>query len=231
MSIENIKMAMEECKRNTTILPRHKSVKMRVLNTLVEKYNYEQKYKQQVLKYQMLGECLENLTNGQFKLDSNINITEMSLRNYINESEDCKKLQIQNPSEIDYEELYEKTNNEAIKTAIRLYREMEEIVKLEDISADILAYGLIDVCGINNILRKKIKAIVKPNGPGTPDFKEKTDEEYEKGHIMSLEILESYKDILGQEIFELTKEMIGEIFDNYMNGHKEIELVRNGNQR
>jgi len=212
-----------------------KNRRLCILTTALQTANKEQSYTKYINKYKNQGLKLEQITKEQFKLSSNIILTEVKLRDYLINSYIGKYLKVKGIKVCSFEEVLAHANmiaeadpnfkKEEVELAINLYMTLEQIGKIEREIIDTIANGLCDILGINTIFEdRKILVVNEKTNELKIKSQERTYDEFEVNHNNALNIIKNYKEKLGEQEYKYAVLMINKVFEYYKNGNKEIKL-------
>lgn len=235
MNASQISNQIEICNSDATLTRQQKNLKLCILTTALQTANRELLYNQYVRKYKSQGFQLQQLTNEQFMLSSNIIITEVKLRDYLKNSYIGTYLKVKGIKASSFEEVLAhanmiaeadpKFNKEEVELAINLYMTLEQIGKIEREVIDTIANGLCEILGFDTILEdRKILVINETTNEAKIKSQERTYDEFETNHNNALNTIKKYKETLGEQEYKYAVSMINKVFEYYKNGNKEIKL-------
>lgn len=180
---------------------------------IAEKKNYDSRYHNLMYSFVMKAYELVDLSEGVYQIEHTIKLNQISLKDYILNSEVCLMLKNNNISNYSIEELkkyleqYEYQNLANVKPykiAIELYEKLDEIEQIEN---DQISYEL-DSLSIYLADISKIKDINK--------------EEYSNLYNnLIIQVKSKYaQNTFQEEIIEI----LNDIFNYYVHGNKDIEM-------
>ena len=187
-----------------------------ILEIFTEKQNYDEKYNNLMLSFILKVHELVELSNDLYQLENTIRLNQISLKDYILNSEICKSLKNSNISNysIDDLKLYmtKYDNQENIKSyqlALELYERLEEIEYVESAKINY------EIDRMSNILENisTIKAV------------EKSKYQYlYKDLINQLRIKYLNNNLIDDKINNYAVQILNDIFNYYLYGNKEIPV-------
>lgn len=194
------------------------NIKDKILEIFVEKQKYDEKYHNLILNFLNKAYELVDLSKDMYQIEHTIKLNEISLKDYILNSEMCKSLKfnhISNYSIYDLKEfmkVYEKQNKSDIgsyKLALELFEKLEEIKKIERSKIDY------EVNNLSNIL-EDIKIILSIN-------KDKYQDLY---YSILKQIKLKYLDcgLIDDKINNYILQILNDIFNFYINGYSDIPI-------
>lgn len=182
-------------------------------NIIAEKKNYDVRYHSLVSDFLMKAYELVDLSEGIYQIEHSIKLNQISLKDYVLNSDMCTLLKNNNINNYSIDELkkyleqYEYqslANVNSYKLAIELYEQLDEIEQMEN---EQINYELDSLSGYLEKF-KEIKTINK--------------EEYSNLYNY---LMEQVKEKYNQNIFrEDIVIMINDIFNYYLYGNKNIEF-------
>lgn len=229
-----IQKEIEMCRIMDGLTNKQRNIRLNIFNTAMKKANRDQMYNALAEKYKVLGTKLEELTNQQFVLDSNIVITESRIRNYLANSKLATYLKNKNITSCTFEnlkahnnilvELDNTYNPEIIEIAIEFYENLENLAKVERKEIEDISFGLVFTVGFDVMSQDEKTLIITNTNQAKIESKEKDIPTFEKNHITALQRLEDKRNEIGEQAYNYAVEMINEVFEYYKNGNKEIAL-------
>ena len=194
-----------------------KNIKDEILEIFTEKQNYDEKYNSLMFDFLTKAYELVKLSEDLYQVENTIKLNQISLKDYILNSEICnflKKNNFNNYSIEDLKEYMQKCENQNIsniasyKLALELYEKLEEIKNIENLKIDyeISQMGnLLD--NINNV--KNID-------------KDKYQELY-KDLLQQVKVKYLDNNLIDNKLNEYLVQILNDIFNYYLYGNKEIK--------
>ena len=220
----DIKKITEELNRclETEMTDVQKYHRATILSAALRKANRDQLYEKYKMRVKEQGKKLEEQTSGSFKLDKNIVTTEMSLRNYIVNSNVADFLVKKGMSECTFDELYasSKEFDANVVRAIQLYQSIEKLGNIERDAITTLAIDLSEIFGYQIMSEGQHKFVISKQGKVKIITEEKTLEQYIDDEKRVFEMISKLK--LGEVVNDYVCELVHQIFDYYKDGNKEI---------
>lgn len=235
MDLEQIKKDIIECNNNNALNNEAKIVRLKILQTAIEKLNHDKKYKDNMAKFIEDGQELTLLSDNVYQIEESIELNKISLKGYILESDLCKDLEEQGVENYTLNDLkiyldkYKANgiNMLEIEKAISLYENIENIESLENEGINSLARNLGDIFG-KKLLSKYNETIeTKNDGEIIINHISKTREQYENDQKKVLEKIDELyvsDGILDRNAKQYATEMVNQVFNYYKNGNKKIEF-------
>ena len=195
-----------------------KNIKDEILEIFTEKQNYDEKYNSLMFDFLTKAYELVELSEDLYQVENTIKLNQISLKDYILNSEICnflKKNNFNNYSIEDLKEYMQKCENQNIsniasyKLALELYEKLEEIKNIENlkINYEISQMGnLLD--NINNV--KNID-------------KDKYQELY-KDLLQQVKVKYLDNNLIDNKLNEYLVQILNDIFNYYLYGNKKIPL-------
>ena len=195
-----------------------KNIKDEILEIFTEKQNYDEKYNSLMFDFLTKAYELVELSEDLYQVENTIKLNQISLKDYILNSEICnflKKNNFNNYSIEDLKEYMQKCENQNIsniasyKLALELYEKLEEIKNIENLKIDyeISQMGnLLD--NINNV--KNID-------------KDKYQELY-KDLMQQVKVKYLDNNLIDNKLNEYLVQILNDIFNYYLYGNKKIPL-------
>ena len=195
-----------------------KNIKDEILEIFTEKQNYDEKYNSLMFDFLTKPYELVELSEDLYQVENTIKLNQISLKDYILNSEICnflKKNNFNNYSIEDLKEYMQKCENQNIsniasyKLALELYEKLEEIKNIENLKIDyeISQMGnLLD--NINNV--KNID-------------KDKYQELY-KDLLQQVKVKYLDNNLIDNKLNEYLVQILNDIFNYYLYGNKKIPL-------
>lgn len=195
-----------------------KNIKDEILEIFTEKQNYDEKYNSLMFDFLTKAYELVELSEDLYQVENTIKLNQISLKDYILNSEICnflKKNNFNNYSIEDLKEYMQKCENQNIsniasyKLALELYEKLEEIKNIENLKIDyeISQMGnLLD--NINNV--KNID-------------KDKYQELY-KDLLQQVKVKYLDSNLIDNKLNEYLVQILNDIFNYYLYGNKKIPL-------
>ncbi len=195
-----------------------KNIKDEILEIFTEKQNYDEKYNSLMFDFLTKAYELVELSEDLYQVENTIKLNQISLKDYILNSEICnflKKNNFNNYSIEDLKEYMQKCENQNIsniasyKLALELYEKLEEIKNIENLKIDyeISQMGnLLD--NINNV--KNID-------------KDKYQELY-KDILQQVKVKYLDNNLIDNKLNEYLVQILNDIFNYYLYGNKKIPL-------
>lgn len=195
-----------------------KNIKDEILEIFTEKQNYDEKYNSLMFDFLTKAYELVELSEDLYQVENTIKLNQISLKDYILNSEICnflKKNNFNNYSIEDLKEYMQKCENQNIsniasyKLALELYEKLEEIKNIENLKIDyeISQMGkLLD--NINNV--KNID-------------KDKYQELY-KDLLQQVKVKYLDNNLIDNKLNEYLVQILNDIFNYYLYGNKKIPL-------
>lgn len=195
-----------------------KNIKDEILEIFTEKQNYDEKYNSLMFDFLTKAYELVELSEDLYQVENTIKLNQISLKDYILNSEICnflKKKNFNNYSIEDLKEYMQKCENQNIsniasyKLALELYEKLEEIKNIENlkINYEISQMGnLLD--NINNV--KNID-------------KDKYQELY-KDLLQQVKVKYLDNNLIDNKLNEYLVQILNDIFNYYLYGNKKIPL-------
>ncbi len=195
-----------------------KNIKDEILEIFTEKQNYDEKYNSLMFDFLTKAYELVELSEDLYQVENTIKLNQISLKDYILNSEICnflKKNNFNNYSIEDLKEYMQKCENQNIsniasyKLALELYEKLEEIKNIENLKIDyeISQMGnLLD--NINNV--KNID-------------KDKYQELY-KDLLQQVKVKYLDNNLIDNKLNEYLVQILNDIFNYYLYGNKKNPL-------
>lgn len=192
------------------------NINSEIIKIFNKREELENKYNKLMNEFKTKANYLVELSLDLYQIEHTIRLNQISLKDYILNSEICIFLKENNYSNYSIDELkkyfdkYEDNNNEidSYRLALSLYEKLDEIKELED--------GIIklELDGLNNIF-KNIYSIKKIE-------KDKYEELYNN---LVIELKDLFNNnLIDKEIYNNILIMFNDIFNYYLKGNKEIDL-------
>ena len=193
-----------------------KNIKDEILEIFTEKQNYDEKYNSLMFDFLTKAYELVELSEDLYQVENTIKLNQISLKDYILNSEICnflKKNNFNNYSIEDLKEYMQKCENQNIsniasyKLALELYEKLEEIKNIENLKIDyeISQMGnLLD--NINNV--KNID-------------KDKYQELY-KDLLQQVKVKYLDNNLIDNKLNEYLVQILNDIFNYYLYGNKKM---------
>lgn len=192
------------------------NINSEIIKIFNKREELENKYNLLMNEFKTKANYLVELSLDLYQIEHTIRLNQISLKDYILNSEICIFLKENNYSNYSIDELkkyfdkYEDNNNEidSYRLALSLYEKLDEIKELED--------GIIklELDGLNNIFKNiySIKNIEK----------DKYEELYNN---LVIELKDLFNNnLIDKEIYNNILIMFNDIFNYYLKGNKEIDL-------
>lgn len=192
------------------------NINSEIIKIFNKREELENKYNLLMSEFKTKANYLVELSLDLYQIEHTIRLNQISLKDYILNSEICIFLKENNYSNYSIDELkkyfdkYEDNNNEidSYRLALSLYEKLDEIKELED--------GIIklELDGLNNIFKNiySIKNIEK----------DKYEELYNN---LVIELKDLFNNnLIDKEIYNNILIMFNDIFNYYLKGNKEIDL-------
>lgn len=189
-----------------------------ILEICTEKQKYDKEYNDLMDSFVTKAYELVDLSEDLYQVEHTIKLNQISLKDYILNSEMCNFLKnnnINNYSIDDLKRFMEKYENQSIsditsyKLALELYEQLDKIKDIEDSKIDY------EINSMSNILEdiNNIKSIDK----------EKLHDLY---NTLWQEIKEKYLDnsFIDEKIYKYIIQILNDIFNYYLYGNKEIPI-------
>ena len=192
-----------------------------ILSAALRKANSDQLYEKYKLRVKEQGKYLEEHTNKEFELNSNIVTTEMNLRRYIINSNVANFLTNKKIQECTFDELYasSKDFDANVVRAVQLYQSIEKLGNIEREAITTLAIDLSEIFGYQIMSEGQHKIVMNKEKVKIVS-EEKPLEQYVEDEKRVLEMISKLK--LGDVVSTYACELVHQIFDYYKNGNKEI---------
>lgn len=196
-----------------------KNIGIEVLEIFTEKQRYDEKYNSLMFSFVTKAYELVELSGGLYQVEHTIKLNQISLKDYILNSDICiflKKNNISNYSISDlkaYMKKYENSNISditATKLALDLYERLEEISKIETAEIEY------EINRIGNILEGI-------NSLGTID-KNKYQDLY-NNLLKQVKVKYLDNNLIDDNLNNYIIQILNDIFSFYLYGNKEIHLV------
>ncbi len=187
-----------------------------ILEIFTEKQNYDEKYSNLMLSFILKAHELVELSNDLYQLENTIRLNQISLKDYILNSEICKSLKNSNINNYSIDDLKsymtKYDNQENIKSyqlALELYERLEEIEYVESAKINY------EIDRMSNILEviSTIKAIEKSKY-----------QNLYKDLINQLRIKYLNNNLIDDKINNYAVQILNDIFNYYLYGNKEIPV-------
>ena len=192
------------------------NINSEIIKIFNKREELENKYNLLMNEFKTKANYLVELSLDLYQIEHTIRLNQISLKDYILNSEICIFLKENNYSNYSIDELkkyfdkYEDNNNEidSYRLALSLYEKLDEIKELED--------GIIklELDGLNNIFKNiySIKNIEK----------DKYEELYNN---LVIELKDLFNNnLIDKEIYNNILIMFNDIFNYYLKGNKKIDL-------
>lgn len=187
-----------------------------ILEIFTEKQNYDEKYNNLMLSFILKAHELVELSNDLYQLENTIRLNQISLKDYILNSEICKSLKNSNINNYSIDDLKsymtKYDNQENIKSyqlALELYERLEEIEYVESAKINY------EIDRMSNILENisTIKAV------------EKSKYQYLYNNLINqLRIKYLNNNLIDDKINNYAVQILNDIFNYYLYGNKEIPV-------
>ena len=187
-----------------------------ILEIFTEKQNYDEKYNNLMLSFILKAHELVELSNDLYQLENTIRLNQISLKNYILNSEICKSLKNSNINNYSIDDLKsymtKYDNQENIKSyqlALELYERLEKIEYVESAKINY------EIDRMSNILENisTIKAV------------EKSKYQYLYNDLINqLRVKYLNNNLIDDKINNYAVQILNDIFNYYLYGNKEIPV-------
>ena len=193
-----------------------KNIKDEILEIFTEKQNYDEKYNNLMFSFVTKAYELVDLSQDLYQLEHTIKLNQISLKDYILNSEICSFLKNNNINNYSIEDLrefmkkYEIQNISDItsyKLALELYEKLDEIKSIENAKIDYeinrMSNILEDISNVENIDKDKYQDLYN--------------------HLLE-QIKVNYLDnnLIDDKINNYVVQILNDIFNYYLYGNKEI---------
>ena len=195
-----------------------KNIKDEILEIFTEKQNYDEKYNSLMFDFLTKAYELVELSEDLYQVENTIKLNQISLKDYILNSEICnflKKNNFNNYSIEDLKEYMQKCENQNIsniasyKLALELYEKLEEIKNIENlkINYEISQMGnlLDNIHNVKNIDKDKYQELYK-------DLLQQVKVKYLDNNL------------IDNKLNEYLVQILNDIFNYYLYGNKKIPL-------
>ena len=195
-----------------------KNIKNEILEIFTEKQNYDEKYNSLMFDFLTKAYELVELSEDLYQVENTIKLNQISLKDYILNSEICnflKKNNFNNYSIEDLKEYMQKCENQNIsniasyKLALELYEKLEEIKNIENlkINYEISQMGnlLDNIHNVKNIDKDKYQELYK-------DLLQQVKVKYLDNNL------------IDNKLNEYLVQILNDIFNYYLYGNKKIPL-------
>ena len=195
-----------------------KNIKDEILEIFTEKQNYDEKYNSLMFDFLTKAYELVELSEDLYQVENTIKLNQISLKDYILNSEICnflKKNNFNNYSIEDLKEYMQKCENQNIsniasyKLALELYEKLEEIKNIENLKIDyeISQMGnlLDNINNVKNIDKDKYQGLYK--------------DLLQQGKVRYLD-----NNLIDNKLNEYLVQILNDIFNYYLYGNKKIPL-------
>lgn len=194
------------------------NIGVEILEIFTEKQNYDEKYNNLMFSFVTKAYELVDLSQDLYQLEHTIKLNQISLKDYILNSEICSFLKnndINNYSIEDLREFMKKYEIQNIsditsyKLALELYEKLDEIKSIENAKIDYeinrMSNILEDISNVENIDKDKYQDLYN--------------------HLLE-RIKEKYLDnnLIDDKINDYVIQMLNDIFNYYLYGNKEIPI-------
>lgn len=194
------------------------NIGVEILEIFTEKQNYDEKYNNLMLSFVTKAYELVDLSQDLYQLEHTIKLNQISLKDYILNSEICSFLKnnnINNYSIEDLKEFMQKYENQNIsditpcKLALELYEKLDEIKNIENAKIDYeinrMSNILEDISNIENIDKDKYQDLY---------------------NRLLEQIKVKYLDnnLIDDKINNYVVQILNDIFNYYLYGNKEIPV-------
>lgn len=194
------------------------NIGVEILEIFTEKQNFDEKYNNLMFTFVTKAYELVDLSDDLYQVEHTIKLNEISLKDYILNSEICNSLKNNNISNYSIEDLkefmkvYENQNISDIssyKLALELFEKLEEIKEMEKSKIDY------EINRMSNIL-ENIKDVLNLN-------KDKYQDLY---YSLLKQIKSKYLDnnLIDDKMNNYIVQILNDIFNYYLYGNKEIPL-------
>ena len=195
-----------------------KNIKDEILEIFTEKQNYDEKYNSLMFDFLTKAYELVDLSQDLYQLEHTIKLNQISLKDYILNSEICSFLKNNNINNYSIEDLrefmkkYEIQNISDItsyKLALELYEKLDEIKSIENAKIDYeinrMSNILEDISNVENIDKDKYQDLYN--------------------HLLE-QIKVNYLDnnLIDDKINNYVVQILNDIFNYYLYGNKEIPV-------
>ena len=195
-----------------------KNIKDEILEIFTEKQNYDEKYNSLMFDFLTKAYELVELSEDLYQVENTIKLNQISLKDYILNSEIWKKKKKNNFNNYSIEDLrefmkkYEIQNISDItsyKLALELYEKLDEIKSIENAKIDYeinrMSNILEDISNVENIDKDKYQDLYN--------------------HLLE-QIKVNYLDnnLIDDKINDYVIQMLNDIFNYYLYGNKEIPI-------
>ena len=195
-----------------------KNIKDEILEIFTEKQNYDEKYNNLMFSFVTKAYELVDLSQDLYQLEHTIKLNQISLKDYILNSEICSFLKNNNINNYSIEDLrefmkkYEIQNISDItsyKLALELYEKLDEIKSIENAKIDYeinrMSNILEDISNVENIDKDKYQDLYN--------------------HLLE-QIKVNYLDnnLIDDKINNYVVQILNDIFNYYLYGNKEIPV-------
>ena len=195
-----------------------KNIKDEILEIFTEKQNYDEKYNSLMFDFLTKAYELVELSEDLYQVENTIKLNQISLKDYILNSEICnflKKNNFNNYPIEDLKEYMQKCENQNIsniasyKLALELYEKLEEIKNIENlkINYEISQMGnlLDNIHNVKNIDKDKYQELYK-------DLLQQVKVKYLDNNL------------IDNKLNEYLVQILNDIFNYYLYGNKKIPL-------
>lgn len=194
------------------------NIGVEILEIFTEKQNYDEKYNNLMLSFVTKAYELVDLSQDLYQLEHTIKLNQISLKDYILNSEICSFLKNNNINNYSIEDLrgfmkkYEIQNISDItsyKLALELYEKLDEIKSIENAKIDYeinrMSNILEDISNVENIDKDKYQDLYN--------------------HLLE-QIKVNYLDnnLIDDKINNYVVQILNDIFNYYLYGNKEIPV-------
>ena len=194
------------------------NIGVEILEIFTEKQNYDEKYNNLMFSFVTKAYELVDLSEDLYQLEHTIKLNQISLKDYILNSEICSFLKnnnINNYSTEDLKEFMQKYENQNIsditsyKLALELYEKLDEIKNIENAKIDYeinrMSNILEDIINIENIDKNKYQDLY---------------------NRLLEQIKVKYLDnnLIDDKINNYVVQILNDIFNYYLYGNKEIPV-------
>lgn len=194
------------------------NIGVEILEIFTEKQNYDEKYNNLMFSFVTKAYELVDLSENLYQLERTIKLNQISLKDYILNSEICSFLKNNNINNYSIEDLkkfmqkYENQNISDItsyKLALELYEKLDEIKNIENAKIDYeinrMSKILQDISNVENIDKDKYQ--------------------YLYNHLLE-QIKVKYLDnnFIDDKINNYVVQILNDIFNYYLYGNKEIPI-------
>ena len=194
------------------------NIGVEILEIFTEKQNYDEKYNNLMFSFVTKAYELVDLSEDLYQLEHTIKLNQISLKDYILNSEICSFLKnnnINNYSTEDLKEFMQKYENQNIsditsyKLALELYEKLDEIKNIENAKIDYeinrMSNILEDIINIENIDKNK--------------YQDLYNRLLEQIKVKNLD-----DNLIDDKINNYVVQILNDIFNYYLYGNKEIPV-------